>query len=170
MTVGVGGPYLINMSLSWANSQCFLFSTSTKPHLVCRPSTRLPPTEVSWSLPITANGMNAYAVTTENNHGANKTLQQKPPYTRLGRLYSNDTTSLTRPHHSHTILLYTTHTHTHTHIHTLRQLSKMLVLYFIYNRTPFYFVGKASNVSCVCVCVCRPFNYPAAHVNLVVGV
>ena len=49
--------YLMSMSLSWGNSQCFLFSTSMNPHLVCRPSTFLPPTVTSRSLPITANGM-----------------------------------------------------------------------------------------------------------------
>lgn len=47
----------INMSLSWANSQWRLFSTSMNPHFVCRPRTFLPPTVTSRSLPITAKGM-----------------------------------------------------------------------------------------------------------------
>ena len=55
---GLSSPtHLMSISLSWENSQCLLFSTSTKPHLVCLPSTLLPPTEVAASLPITANGM-----------------------------------------------------------------------------------------------------------------
>ena len=49
--------HLISMSLSWENSQCLRFSTSMKPHLVCRPSSFLPPADTSRSLPITANGM-----------------------------------------------------------------------------------------------------------------
>ena len=49
--------HLMSMSLSWENSQCLRFSTSMKPHLVCRPSSFLPLTDTSRSLPITANGM-----------------------------------------------------------------------------------------------------------------
>ena len=51
--------HLINMSRSCENSQCFLFSTSTKPHFVCRPNTRLLLTLCSRSLPMIANGMRA---------------------------------------------------------------------------------------------------------------
>ena len=51
------GAHLISMSLSWENSQCFLFSTSIKPHLVCRPNSFFPPTETSRSLPITVKGI-----------------------------------------------------------------------------------------------------------------
>ncbi len=52
--------HLISMSRSWANSQCFLFSTSMKPHFVCLPRTFFPPTATSRSLPITANGICCY--------------------------------------------------------------------------------------------------------------
>ncbi len=52
--------HLMSISRSWANSQCFLFSTSMKPHFVCLPRTFFPPTATSRSLPITANGICCY--------------------------------------------------------------------------------------------------------------